>query len=68
MNLKILLAPIAFPVELAHSLIRGYECGFGNWTLDRQPGDPKGCPLEDRKTAAQRYEARIEEQRRRAKP
>lgn len=42
MNWKLILIPIALPVELISGLITGFECGFGNWVMDRKLGDPNG--------------------------
>lgn len=48
MNWKLILLPLAIPVELASVVLTAVvtgnpsECGFGNWVFDRKLGDPVG--------------------------
>jgi hypothetical protein len=48
MNWKLLLLPLALPVELGSVVLTGFECGFGNWVLDRKIGDRLGKPWQTR--------------------
>lgn len=51
-----LLIVIAAPVEILSAITTGRETGFGDWCMDRKPGDPTGRLLQTREQA--RGEAR----------
>lgn len=60
MNWKLVFLPLAIPVEIVSAITTGFECGFGNWVLDRKLGDPKGKPWQTRKQALADSKAQIE--------
>lgn len=57
MNWKLILLPLAIPVELASVVLTAAvtgnpsECGFGNWVFDRKLGDPVGKTWQTREKA-----------------
>ena len=51
------LIVVATPIEIVAAVVFDRETGFGDWCMDREPGDPCGKFLEARAQAlAERHE------------